>query len=75
MSPRTALEAGLRVDLDALPRKLRAQLKRGRVDLDDPAATAASPRLVDVVDHYDSAFALALSAQEKADLVEFLKSL
>jgi cytochrome c peroxidase len=27
-----------------------------------------------VVDHYDSCFQLALSPQEKTDLVEFLKS-
>ena len=28
-----------------------------------------------VVDHYDQQFGLSLSAQDKADLVEFLKSL
>lgn len=31
--------------------------------------------LLDVVNHYDSCLSLSLSAQEKADLVEFLKSL
>jgi CxxC motif-containing protein (DUF1111 family) len=31
--------------------------------------------LADVVNHYDAAFGLALTEQEKADLVEFLKSL
>lgn len=30
--------------------------------------------LADVVDHYDLAFGLALGPQEKADLVEFVKS-
>jgi cytochrome c peroxidase len=31
--------------------------------------------LLDVVNHYDSLFGLHLSAQEKSDLVEYLKSL
>ncbi|MGE5205373.1 MAG: hypothetical protein ACM3PW_07145 [Chlamydiota bacterium] len=31
--------------------------------------------LLDVVNHYDSCFGLGLSAQEKSDLVEYLKSL
>src|SRR5262245_30986561 len=31
--------------------------------------------LLDVVDHYDSVFSLGLTAQEKNDLVEYLKSL
>jgi CxxC motif-containing protein (DUF1111 family) len=31
--------------------------------------------LLDVVDHYDAVFQLNLSAQEKSDLVEYLKSL
>ncbi|HZR80464.1 MAG TPA: hypothetical protein VFD92_05130 [Candidatus Binatia bacterium] len=31
--------------------------------------------LMDVVDHYDAFFSLGLSAQEKSDLVEYLKSL
>ena len=31
--------------------------------------------LLDVVDHYDAHFDLSLSAQQKNDLVEFLKSL
>lgn len=31
--------------------------------------------LLDVVEHYDAHFALALSTQQKSDLVEFLKSL
>ena len=31
--------------------------------------------LADVVGHYNRAFALALSPQETADLIEFLKSL
>jgi cytochrome c peroxidase len=31
--------------------------------------------LVDVVDHYDRVLALGLSARQKLDLVEYLKSL
>jgi cytochrome c peroxidase len=31
--------------------------------------------LADVVDHYDALFGLPLSDQDKADLVEFLKSI
>jgi len=31
--------------------------------------------LRDVMDHYDGAFGLSLSEQEKSDLVEYLKSL
>jgi len=31
--------------------------------------------LLDVVNHYDAFFDLGLSAQEKTDLVEYLKSL
>src|SRR5207245_3238655 len=31
--------------------------------------------LLDVVEHYDALFGLGLSPQEKADLVEYLKSL
>jgi hypothetical protein len=39
LSPRTALALGLKVDEDALPRMLIAELERGRLDLDDPAIT------------------------------------
>jgi hypothetical protein len=49
VSPKTALEVGLKVDVDALPRKLRAQLKRGDVNLDDPATTLALLQLSAVV--------------------------
>ena len=33
------------------------------------------PTLMAVVDHYNSCFGLGLTAQEKADLVQYLKSL
>lgn len=39
VSPRTALAVGLKVDVDALPRKVVADLRAGRVNLDDPAVT------------------------------------
>jgi hypothetical protein len=50
VSPRTALTvAGLKVDLDALPGDLKAKLKHGRVDLDNPANTLALLKLNAVV--------------------------
>jgi hypothetical protein len=49
VGPTTALSVGLKVDADALPRKLRAQLRRGSVDLDDPATTVALLQLGAVV--------------------------
>ena len=39
VSPRTALAVGLKVDVDALPDNVVADLKHGRVNLDDPAVT------------------------------------
>jgi mono/diheme cytochrome c family protein len=62
IGPATALDVGLKVDVDALPRKLRKQLRRGEVDLDDPAATLALLRLdavVGVKGIFDPAGALA----------------
>jgi hypothetical protein len=41
VSPKTALAVGLKVDVDALPAGLQAQLKAGKVNLDDPATTIA----------------------------------
>ena len=49
VSPKTALAVGLKVDADALPESLVAQLKQGRVDLDDPATTLALLKLNAVV--------------------------
>jgi hypothetical protein len=45
VSPRAALQLGLKVDADALPRQLIQQLERGQVNLDDPAVTLALLRL------------------------------
>ena len=49
VSPATALSVGLKVDLDALPGSLVAQLKHGRVNLNDPATTLALLKLDAVV--------------------------
>ncbi|MGI9286259.1 MAG: hypothetical protein ACR2P1_12795, partial [Pseudomonadales bacterium] len=49
VSPATALAVGLKVDRDALPRSLRRDIRRGRVDLDDPATTIALLQLNAVV--------------------------
>jgi hypothetical protein len=49
VSPKTALALGLKVDAEALPAALVAQIKAGKVDLDDPATTVALLKLNSVV--------------------------
>lgn len=49
VSPQTALTVGLKVDVKALPRELRRALRKGRVDLTDPATTLALLKLDAVV--------------------------
>jgi hypothetical protein len=49
LSPRTALAVGLKVDVDALPDSLVSQLRKGRVNLDDPATTLALLKLNAVI--------------------------
>jgi len=49
VSPRTALGAGLKVDVNALPRPLQDQLKAGTVNLDSPKTTLALLKLHAVV--------------------------
>lgn len=49
VSPRTALAVGLKVDSEALPQSLIAALKKGQVNLDDPATTLALLKLNAVV--------------------------
>src|SRR5688572_5936882 len=49
VSPKAALGLGLKVDAEALPAELVAQIKAGKVDLDDPATTAALLKLNAVV--------------------------
>ena len=45
VSPKTALTLGLKVDVDSLPNDLVNKLKKGQVNLDDPAATLALLKL------------------------------
>jgi len=49
VSPQTALAVGLKVDVEALPHSLRAKLRAGKVNLDDPATTLALLKLNSVV--------------------------
>jgi hypothetical protein len=49
LDPATALAVGLKVDVDALPRRVLAALRRGQVDLKDPAVTTELLRLNAVV--------------------------
>ena len=49
VSPKTALAAGLKVDVDALPAALKSQIAAGKVNLDDPATTLALLKLNSVV--------------------------
>jgi hypothetical protein len=41
VSPKAALAVGLKIDADALSEALKAQIKAGKVNLDDPATTIA----------------------------------
>src|SRR3954470_9677934 len=49
VSPKTALAVGLKVDADAVPTEVVAQLKSGALNLDDPAVTVALLKLNAVV--------------------------
>jgi hypothetical protein len=49
VSPATALAVGLKVDVDALPEALLRAIRRGEVNLNDPATTVALLRLNAVV--------------------------
>jgi hypothetical protein len=49
VSPKTALAVGLKVDARALPKKVVRAIKRGKVDLNDPATTLALIKLNAVV--------------------------
>ena len=41
LSPKDALALGLKIDVKALPRCLRKAIRRGEIDLNDPATTLA----------------------------------
>jgi hypothetical protein len=61
VSPKTALAVGLKVDADALPAALVAQIKDGQVDLDSPDTTVALLKLdavIGVTGKFDSGGAL-----------------
>jgi len=49
VSPATALAVGLKVDVEALPPQIQEAVKRGEVDLNDPATTLALLKLNAVV--------------------------
>jgi cytochrome c553 len=49
VSPKTALEVGLKVDADALPAEVKAGILNGTVKLDEPATTVTLLRLGAVV--------------------------
>jgi hypothetical protein len=49
LNPEAALSLGLKVDVEALPRNIVAELKSGKLDLNDPATTVALLRLNAVV--------------------------
>jgi hypothetical protein len=49
VSPKTALQVGLKVDMDALPKDLVQQIKQKKVDLNDPSTTVALLKLDAVV--------------------------
>ena len=41
LGPKKALELGLKVDMDAVPKEVAAGIKSGKIDLNDPANTLA----------------------------------
>ena len=49
VSPKTALAVGLKVDMDALPLDLVEKIRKGEVNLDDPATTLALIKLDSVL--------------------------
>jgi hypothetical protein len=49
LSPKTALAAGLKVDMDVIPADVAAAIKAGKVNLDDPAVTLTLLQLNAVV--------------------------
>lgn len=49
LSPKTALGVGLKIDVDALPLKLKQDLKNNTIDLNNPAVTLALIKLNSVI--------------------------
>jgi hypothetical protein len=61
LSPKAALSLGLKVDVEALPGNVVAELKRGKLDLDNPATTVALLKLnavIGLTGFFDSAGSL-----------------
>jgi mono/diheme cytochrome c family protein len=57
VSPKTALSVGLKVDVDALPHEIKAGIRNGTLDLNDPTNTVALLKLnavVGLVGHVDA---------------------
>ena len=72
LSPKAALELGLKVDVNALPHSLRNELRRGRVDLTNPAITVALLKLdavVGVRGFFDERKGIRKAAYETAELL------
>ena len=62
LSPRAALELGLKVDSEALPHRVVEAIRRGQVDLDDPAVTLELLRanaVLGVIGSFDSTGSLS----------------
>ena len=53
LSPKAALAAGLKVDMDVIPADMAPAIKAGKVDLDDPAVTLTLLQLNAVVNVKD----------------------
>jgi hypothetical protein len=49
VSPKQALDLGLKVDMDAVPSEVAAAIKAGKFELDDPANTLLLPKANAVV--------------------------
>ena len=49
ISPNVALNLGLKVDVDALPQPVKEDIRKGRINLDDPATTLTLLRLNAVI--------------------------
>jgi len=91
LTPKRALEKGAQSRSRVCSRSLLEVIKGGAVSLENPKTTVELLRangikggfyhdgrfatLRDVVQHYDAVFHLKLTEREKADLVEYLKSL
>ena len=65
----------IRITYTLSGRTLNAELVRRAIELSEQKYCAIYATLRDVVEHYDSVLRLNLTARQKRDLVEFLKTL